>query len=104
MLGIEETNQRRQKLFALVELFRTTLLKQHDSFRLLSGESPVQSIIISGNGEVKKFAEAIRNQGFDVRPILYPTVPAGKERIRICIHSYNTEQEVRKLAETISAL
>lgn len=104
ILATEELKQRRQKLFALVRLFRETLQKNSENFRLLSGESPVQSIIISGNGEVKKIAEAIRNQGFDVRPILYPTVPVGKERIRICIHSFNTPEEVRKLAETINAL
>ncbi len=104
VLNTIELKERREKLFSLVRLFRESLSGGNVKFLLLSGESPVQSLIISGNGEVKKFAEAIRNQGFDVRPILYPTVPVGKERIRICIHSYNSEEEVCKLAKTINAL
>lgn len=104
ILDTIELKERREKLFSLVRLFREILGAGDKKFLLLSGESPVQSIIVSGNGAVKKFAEAIRNQGFDVRPILYPTVPVGKERIRICIHSFNTEKEVCKLAETICTL
>jgi 8-amino-7-oxononanoate synthase len=104
ILGSHAVTEKREKLFALVQLFRDTLAQKGTKFQLLSGNSPVQSIIISGNERVKKLAEAIRNQGFDVRPILSPTVPAGKERIRICLHSFNTKEEVRKLSETINAL
>jgi 8-amino-7-oxononanoate synthase len=102
-LDTTELQERRERLFSLVRLFRQVLTANEKKVLLLSEESPVQSIIISGNEKVKKFAEAIRNQGFDVRPILSPTVPRGKERIRICVHSFNTEQEVIKLAETICA-
>jgi 8-amino-7-oxononanoate synthase len=39
--------------------------------------------------------------GLDVRPIVAPTVPAGKERIRICLHSYNTKDEVDRLVDAL---
>ncbi|SCV73355.1 BQ2448_7281 [Microbotryum intermedium] len=39
--------------------------------------------------------------GFLVRPICYPTVPKGMERVRVCLHASNTTQEVRDLAATI---
>ena len=35
--------------------------------------------------------------GFLVKAILSPTVPNNKERIRICIHSFNTEEEIKEL-------
>jgi 8-amino-7-oxononanoate synthase len=33
----------------------------------------------------------------DIRPILYPTVPEGEERLRIALHSFNTLTEVADL-------
>ncbi len=64
--------------------------------------SPIRSIIIPGNQEVKYFASQLRENGFDIRPILYPTVPKGQERIRICLHSFNEREEIKKLIEIIS--
>ncbi len=64
--------------------------------------SQIQTIIIPGNDNVRKAAQNIREKGFDVRPVLSPTVPNGKERLRICLHSFNTEEEIRKLFLLIS--
>lgn len=91
-----------EKLFALVRLFRAAL--NNAAVELLPGETPVQSVVIPGNTTVRTFAAALQGAGFDVRPILSPTVPKGRERIRICIHSFNSEAEVIKLAETINGL
>jgi len=100
---LPKVNDRRKKLFYLVNLLHQNL-KFTSKFELTPSESPIQSVIISGNQDVKSFAEKIQSQGFDVRPILYPTVAKGKERIRVCIHSFNTDKEVIKLAQLISSL
>lgn len=92
---------KREALFSLIKLLRSSI-KSNDKFKLTDGDSPVQSIVVSGNSNVKQFAESLQAQGFDVRPILTPTVAKGQERIRICLHSFNTEQEVLKLAEAIN--
>lgn len=34
----------------------------------------------------------------NARPITWPTVPKGKDRVRVCLHAGNTEQEVEMLA------
>ena len=44
----------------------------------------------------------IQQKGFDVRPILSPTVPEGQERLRFCIHSYNSESEITNVLELLS--
>jgi 8-amino-7-oxononanoate synthase len=66
-------------------------------FQLLQSQTPIQAVVIPGNEEVKKIAKSCRDQHFDVRPILYPTVPNGQERLRIVLHSFNTIDEVNLL-------
>jgi 8-amino-7-oxononanoate synthase len=67
-----------------------------------ANETPVKAVIIRGNTEVKKIALVLQDKGFDVRPVLYPTVPKGKERLRINLHAFNTEEEVRQLGELLA--
>jgi len=64
-------------------------------------KSAIQSAIIPGNERVKKIAAQLQESGFDVRPILSPTVPEGQERLRICLHSYNSEAEITSILECL---
>ncbi|MBC8311402.1 MAG: 8-amino-7-oxononanoate synthase [Candidatus Marinimicrobia bacterium] len=64
-------------------------------------DSPIQSCIISGNEKVKSVATFIQENGFDVRPILHPTVGLGQERLRVCIHSFNSETEITELVQML---
>jgi 8-amino-7-oxononanoate synthase len=41
------------------------------------------------------------SRGMNARPITYPTVPKGRERVRICLHAGNTVDEVHNLAMAI---
>ncbi len=70
---------------------------------LIKGDGPIQGFKIPGNWEARKMAEALQNEGFDVRPVLSPTVPQGQERIRICLHAYNTKQEIQNLKRAVRA-
>ena len=100
---LANSSDNREHLFGLIKLLRNSI-KPSDKFTLIEGNSPVQSIVVAGNNNVKAFAQSLQAQGFDVRPILTPTVAKGQERIRICLHSFNTEQEVLNLAEAINKL
>lgn len=66
---------------------------------LIPSKSAVQCFVIPGNVEVKKSSDFIRDHGFDVRAILSPTVPKGSERLRVCIHAFNTEKEIDDLLD-----
>lgn len=57
-------------------------------------KSAIQSAIIPGNENVKKIASILQQNGFEVKAILSPTVPEGQERLRICLHSYNTHRHI----------
>jgi 8-amino-7-oxononanoate synthase len=68
----------------------------------LPSESAIHSVVIPGNKEVKTISDKLLKNGFDVRPILSPTVPIGKERLRICLHSFNTEKEIEQVIQRIA--
>lgn len=50
-----------------------------------------------------RLAAHLQAAGFLVRPVGYPTVPCGEERIRVCIHAHNSLQEIAALAQAIRA-
>lgn len=60
-------------------------------------KSAIQCAIIPGNEKVKNIASKLQENGFDVKAILSPTVPEGQERLRICLHSYNSKEEISNL-------
>ncbi|WP_127845523.1 aminotransferase class I/II-fold pyridoxal phosphate-dependent enzyme [Psychroflexus aestuariivivens] len=66
--------------------------------------SAIQSCVIGGNNQVKNISKQLEMKGFDVRPILSPTVPNGEERLRFCLHSFNTKNEIYSVLENLSKL
>lgn len=64
-------------------------------------KSAIQSAIVPGNENVKRLAQQLQDKGFDVKAILSPTVPEGQERLRFCIHSYNSEEEINQILELL---
>ena len=67
-------------------------------------KSAIQCAVIPGNERVKIIANQLQNQGFNVKAILSPTVPEGQERLRICLHSFTTENEIEMLLKSFSQL
>lgn len=68
----------------------------------INSKSAIQSAIIPGNENVKRIANQLQEKKFDVKPIVSPTVPQGQERLRFCIHSYNSEEEIKQVLEHLS--
>lgn len=71
---------------------------------VLNSRSQIQGIVIPGNENVKKKAHQLETKGFDVRPILSPTVAKGSERLRICLHTFNTDEEIENLVHELASL
>jgi 8-amino-7-oxononanoate synthase len=64
--------------------------------------SAIQSAIIPGNQNVKLIANQLQEKGFDVKAILSPTVPEGQERLRFCLHSFNSKEEISEVLRLLS--
>ena len=76
-------------------------IKKHPQIKLLPSDSAIFSVLIPGNAEVKLASVYLSNANQDVRPILSPTVKAGEERLRICMHSFNTKLEIDRLIKLL---
>lgn len=87
----------RKHLQKLIRIFQETPLR----FSKLASHTPIQAVLVPGNEAVKALATVLQEKGLDVRPILYPTVPKGKERLRIVLHAFNSEEELGLLLQCL---
>lgn len=83
-----------QKIDEKISLFIDHYRKREINFERTDSNSQIQGIIIPGNSHVRKVSELVRKSGYDVRPILSPTVKLGKERIRVCLHTFNNDDDI----------
>lgn len=65
-------------------------------------QTAIQAVFVQGNENVLNLANYLRTSGINALGIRYPTVPLGKERIRIILHSYNSIDDVKILIELIN--
>jgi 8-amino-7-oxononanoate synthase len=65
-------------------------------------KSPIQIIQTNTIEKTIELAGNLKKNGIFTKPIFSPTVPIGKECIRICLHSFNTHSEIEILKELIN--
>ena len=92
-----------EKLKTNIALFKQKI-SPSPSYPLIDSGSAIQCLLLRSNEKAKVTADCLQKQGLDVRPILSPSVPQGSERVRICLHSFNTETEIDLLTDTINKL
>jgi len=85
-----------------IALFRKLL--KDKNIQALDSKSAIQGILFPSNEKAKQAATSLQQAGFDVRAILNPTVPLGKERLRICLHTFNTDEEITALVNHLNEL
>ncbi|GHE65359.1 aminotransferase class I/II-fold pyridoxal phosphate-dependent enzyme [Roseivirga thermotolerans] len=88
---------RQLKLQANSQLFNSLLPEN-------ASPSAIKAVVVGGNDKTKSVASELLQLGLDVRPILSPTVKEGTERLRICLHSFNTEEEIVLLCGQLKRL
>ena len=91
----------RENLFKNISFFKKELVKNSLEERFIESSSPIHVCKINGNANAKRISQHLVSKGFEVRPILSPTVKAGEERLRICLHNYNTEKEISDLLQEL---
>jgi len=105
---INEDEQNLTMLHENITFFKQILIsegtKAQSIFKYIDSISPIQCFLINGNEKAVKAAQILNKKGFDIKAILNPAVPIGKERIRIIIHSFNTKDEIIALVKSINEL
>lgn len=92
-LRLALAGKEREKLFSLIQLFKK--LKGSTS------DSQIQPVFIEGNSSALKAAAALQEKGFLVKALLSPTVQKKSECLRITLHSFNKEEEVKSVLELL---
>lgn len=90
------------KLHFLISFFNQKLLDLNLNTFFIKSTSAIHCCVVKGNKEVKSLANILNGKGFLVKPVLSPTVQKGQERLRICLHIYNTQKEIEILLNLIS--
>ena len=104
LLNTEYGEEEQGLLRENIAYFRSQIDQLKLSTGFVRSTSPIQSLILPDNNRVKRVAHRINEQGFDVRPILSPTVPHGKERIRFCLHSFNSKKDIADVLNGLCAI
>jgi 8-amino-7-oxononanoate synthase len=86
-----------------ISIFKENIA-QSVNIPLIKSDSAIQCVVFKNNDQARYAANTLQSAGLDIRPILSPTVAAGKERIRICLHSFNTLNELNLLTNIINTL
>lgn len=66
-----------------------------------SNEEPVQAVLVAGNKRCTEVGAFLKQKNFAVSSIRSPTVPVGKERLRIIVHAFNNRDEIVTLVRTL---
>lgn len=100
LLNSSSLNNLRKELYERIAYFRKAVSLPG---MLSNAQSPIQVIELGDVQRTKKLADLLWREGIAVKPIYSPTVPQGRERIRLCMHAFNTFHELDHLIELLKA-
>lgn len=89
---LQENHEAVTSLQTAISHFKTETERCHLPFIL--SFSAIHSIVVPGNGRAQKIAGLLQRAGYSVKAVLPPGMPAGQERLRFCLHSFNTRAEM----------
>lgn len=95
------TNNKEQ-LHKNIAHFKSEIIKNELQNYFIESYSAIHCCIISGNDTVKRIAQKFQEQGFNIKPILSPTVPKEQERLRFCLHAFNSEEDISEVLKRLA--
>ena len=93
-----------QRLQDNIKHFKKELKRLQLADLFIESNSAIHCCIISGNDKTKAIAKSIQKKGFNIKPILSPTVTEGKERLRFCLHAFDNKKEITNVLEILRDL
>nr|WP_299342267.1 aminotransferase class I/II-fold pyridoxal phosphate-dependent enzyme [Allomuricauda sp.] len=96
-----EGRKKQELLRQRIDFFKSKIKEEQLEKVFIPSDSAIHCMVCEGNEEVKRLSNHLVEHGFDVKPILSPTVKKGEERLRFCMHAYNTQEEIENMLEII---
>lgn len=96
------TGEKTRVLRSKIKHFKEEISK-NKKLSVIESNSSIQCVLIPGNKEVKLFSSFLFERGFDVKAVMSPTVSEGLERLRICLHVFNTNEEITELVKLLDS-
>ena len=93
--------ERRRELRAKAERLRTRL--NEAGVAVGAGDSPIVPIMLGSAHRAEALADALRAEGFDVRAIRPPTVPAGTARLRVSVNVRLSDATIDRFVGAVAA-
>ncbi|MBK9494219.1 MAG: 8-amino-7-oxononanoate synthase [Alphaproteobacteria bacterium ADurb.BinA280] len=93
---------RRFKLAALIARFRRGARQL--GLPVLDSSTPIQPLLVHGNVEALRAAQALQARGLLISAIRPPTVPEGRARLRVTLSSAHSESEVDQLLDALGGV
>jgi 8-amino-7-oxononanoate synthase len=95
---------------ATVQALQTCIVHMNQEIKRLGlqplfvySKSAIHCAIIPGNDKVRAIAQSLQEAGFEVKPILSPTVPEGQERLRLCLHAFTPLESITAVVERLAS-
>ena len=97
---LQRNQQIRQVFFAKVQELKAKLGEV--SIKPISEDSHIISILVGDSGKCKEIADKLlADHNIYIQPINYPTVPKGKERLRITISPQHSSEMIGQLVTSL---
>lgn len=87
-----------QKLKLNITYFKKKL---NNTLNCIESQSAIQCIVKPGNETIQQLENNLMKNNFFVKAIKSPTVKINQERMRICLHSFNTHQQIDELINVL---
>ncbi len=93
---VQEASLKRNNLQQNIDYFRSKIASSKVSSKFLDSTSSIQALL-GEKSYLKEIETILQENSISVKAIYSPSVQRNKERIRICLHSFNTKEEIDKL-------
>ena len=90
----QESHINRQHLFSKIEKLKSLLNRPFQ-------QGPIFSIPVPSVELLREMVQNLKGNSLLVSPIFSPTVKKGTERLRVCLHSFNEDKDIDRLAHEI---
>lgn len=100
-LSSSEGKKQSKLLKENISYFKKKLQSLKIEKHFISSNSAIHCCIVPGNTTVKTISRQLFDEGFNVKAILSPTVSEGEERLRFCLHSYNSKEEIGLMLQVL---